>query len=178
MNAGAGAMMLAGMREGRDALFNTSVYLAVGQEEIEELKRRARQSPRGRYRLCLHHRPEDAIQEMLTVHCRGNYSRPHRHAHTANSYYMIEGELETLIFNDEGQVTERIRLGAHGQGAAMCLWIAAGCWHMPVCLSELAVFHEVIGGPFERDKTNEWAPWSPDEDDVAGIEAFMRTVGA
>jgi hypothetical protein len=43
-----------------------------------------------------------------------------------------------------------------------------------VCRSEQLVFYETLEGPFERDRVNIWAPWSPEENDPEGIARYLR----
>jgi cupin fold WbuC family metalloprotein len=90
---------------------------------------------------------------------------------------MLEGELSVYLFDANGNVTGVVDLTAPGTGKAFSLRLAAQCWHMPVCRSEQAVFYETMTGPFSREAMNAWAPWSPDEDDEAGIAAYKRVLG-
>jgi len=77
------------VRESDVALFNTDDVLSVDDALVETLKGRARTSPSRRFRLCLHRSAEEAVQEMIVVHCRDNYSRPHRH--TVASSAVVDG---------------------------------------------------------------------------------------
>lgn len=165
-----------GLRESNHALFNTGDVLEVDRKMIEVLKERARRAPTRRYRLCLHQSPDEVVQEMVIVHCRDNYSRPHRHT-APSSCTILEGELSVFLFDGDGKVSGRIDLGTQGSGKPFALRLGAGVWHMPVCRSEQLVFYETMTGPFERESANDWAPWSPDEDDTEGISAYLRALG-
>jgi len=164
------------MRESKDALFNTDDVLLVDAKLIAGIKRRALHSATHRFRLCLHRTPEDAVQEMIVVHCRDNYSRPHCHR-IATSMMIVEGEATVLLFDDEGNVTRRIEMGPRESGRPFTLTLAPSLWHMPVCRSEQLVFYETQQGPFVRDRLNLWAPWSPAEDDPRAIAAYLRRLG-
>lgn len=164
------------LREADHALFNTGDVLEVDQEMVELLKQRARQSPTRRFRLCLHQSPDEVVQEMFIVHCRDNYSRPHRHE-TPSSCTVFEGELAVFVFDDDGNVVRRLELGARDSGKPFSLRLEAGVWHMPVCRSEQLVFYETMTGPFRRESANDWAPWSPAEDDVDAITGYLRGLG-
>jgi cupin fold WbuC family metalloprotein len=165
------------MQEAPQAMFNTAEVLAVGDALVEDLKSRALASTTRRYRLCLHHSPEDALQEMLIVHCRGNYSRPHRHPGAASTMLMVAGEMSCILFDDVGRITERIDLSPPQSGRPFLLRVAAGRWHMPLCRSEQAVFLETMIGPFDRETGNQWAPWSPAENEHEAIANFLGTFG-
>jgi cupin fold WbuC family metalloprotein len=164
------------LRETDRALFNTGDVLEVDSAMIEDLKRRARTAPTRRFRLCLHQSPDETVQEMLIVHCRDNYSRPHRHT-TPSSCLILEGTLSVFVFDDAGKVTSRIDLAPRASGKPFTLRLGAGVWHMPVCRSEQLVFYETMTGPFQRESANDWAPWSPEEDDVEGIVGYLRGLG-
>jgi glucose-6-phosphate isomerase len=167
---------LEGLLESNHALFNTGSVLAIDGKMVEYLKQRAHTAPTRRFRLCLHHSAEEAVQEMLIVHCRDNYSRPHRHS-TPSSCTILEGELWVFLFDDRGNVVRRIELGARDSGLPFSLRLEAGVWHMPVCRSEQLVFYETMTGPFRRESANDWAPWSPAEDDIEAIVRYLRHLG-
>jgi cupin fold WbuC family metalloprotein len=164
------------MREAAEALFNTEALLQVDGHLVEELKRRAHRSPTRRFRLCLHRSSEELVQEMIVVHCRENYSRPHKHS-VPLTYIVLEGALRVFLFDDAGVVTQRIDLVAFGKGRAFTLHIDAGTWYMPVCGTPQVVFYEAKRGPFRRDSANLWAPWAPAEDDHEGIASYRRALG-
>jgi glucose-6-phosphate isomerase len=165
------------MRESNQALFNTDDVIVVDQAMIDYLKQRALDAPTRRFRLCLHQSPDELVQEMIVVHCRDNYSRPHHHPDTASSLTILEGDLTVLLFDERGEVTRTLELGARGSGKPFTLRLAANVWHMPVCRSPQLVFYETMTGPFRRDAINAWAPWSPAEDDEAGIAAYLAGLG-
>jgi glucose-6-phosphate isomerase len=164
------------VRETDTALFNDGDVLTVDDALIEHLKRRARETPTRRFRICLHQSPDETVQEMIVVHCRENYSRPHRHR-AATSCVILEGELTMVLFDGDGRETQRIELGGRDSGKPFTLRLGPDLWHMPVCRSEQLVFYETLEGPFRRDTVNEWAPWSPEESDAEGIARYLRSLG-
>ena len=165
------------MRESNQALFNTEDVLRVDQSLIDELKRRALTAASRRFRLCLHQSPDELVQEMIVVHCRDNYSRPHHHPTTASSMMILEGEVTVFLFDAAGRVTEQVELGTQASGKPFTLRLAPDVWHMPVCRSAQLVFYETMTGPFRRDAINAWAPWSPAEDDEPAIAAYLTALG-
>ncbi|MBU0481261.1 MAG: WbuC family cupin fold metalloprotein [Proteobacteria bacterium] len=161
------------MREAPGALFNDQSCLVVDQTMVEEIKQRALSDPRGRFRLCLHHRPSDGVQQMIIACTPRSYSAPHRHPGRVLSYQMIEGRLSVVLFDDNGRVEQVFRLGGDGP---FCLWLGASQWYMPLAETETAVFCEVLQGPNADDQAVEWAPWAPEE---GGPEAaaYLRKLG-
>jgi len=164
------------VRPATGALFNTEDVLAVDGAMIESLKASAETSPTRRFRLCLHRSTDEPVQEMVVVHCRDNYSRPHAHG-APLTYLVLEGRLRVLLFDDGGKVTRAIDLLPFGAGGDFVLRIEAGRWYMPVCLTPQVIFYERKTGVFRRDESNLWAPWSPAEDDASGIAAFRDRLG-
>jgi len=164
------------MRESNQALFNTDAVLTVDEEMIAHLKERALTAPHRRFRLCLHESEEEQVQEMLVVHCRENYSRPHYH-HAASTCVILDGALTVFLFDAAGNVTETVELAARGSGKPFTLRLGPNVWHMPVCRTPQLVFYETMTGPFRRDEVNVWAPWSPAEDDAEGIERYLGKFG-
>jgi cupin fold WbuC family metalloprotein len=162
------------MRENEHAFLNDQSVLAVDTELVEELKRRAWTAPHRRFRLCLHHSPADAVQEMIVVHCRENYSRPHRHPGLASTCLILEGTMDLYLFEDDGSIREVLHLGAPASGRPFTVRVGPDEWHMPVCTTPQLVFFETMQGPFDRDAVNEWAPWSPGEDDAQGIREYLQ----
>ena len=96
-----------------EAIFNQSAIVEVTRDTVAELKRQAQRAPRGRFRLCMHQRLDDQVQEMVIVCGRGTYFRPHRHpAGKSESYHVIEGAM-SVFFSDNGEVIRRIK--EHGR---------------------------------------------------------------
>jgi glucose-6-phosphate isomerase len=162
-----------------EAEFNTEPICEVDETTIEALKRRTDTSPRGRFRLCLHRNTDHPVQEMVIVCDRGTYFRPHRHPQIkGESLHMIEGELTVFFFDDTGNVTRTVDLGAPNTGKTFYYRQDGDIWHLHVPRTDRVVFHETRTGPFNRELDNEYAPWSPDEADSAAVAAFMKKIGA
>lgn len=157
----------------------TGGIVAVRAEDVAMVKAKGTTNARKRARLCAHPGPEDRLHEMLIVLDRGTYIRPHRHAGKAESFHMIEGELDVVIFHDDGTVRDVVRMGPYGSGRAFYYRIMEPCYHSVLINTPHALFHETTNGPFNRTDT-EFAPWSPAEGEP-GVPAFverMRTTVA
>lgn len=163
-----------------EALFNTKDVIEVTAEDVAHLKARAMSAPRQRFRLCLHQRPEDGVQEMVIVCGAGTYFRPHRHPHgRSESCHIIEGTMTVYVFDDHGRVERRIEMGDANSGNTFFYRLCAQSWHLPLPTSETLVYHETYQGPFAPDEV-EYAPWSPEEDDpslMQYLEALEREPG-
>jgi len=144
----------------------------VSQDEIEMLKKIAVSSPRRQARLCTHLNTTDAVHEMIIVHSRGNYVRPHRHMGKIESFHVVEGRLNVMLFEDDGRIRSVIRMAGYGSGKIFYYRLSKPLFHTVVPVSDMVVFHEITNGPFNPSE-NCFAPWSPDENDSRAA-SFQR----
>ena len=160
-----------------EVLVASSPLVQLGRADIEALKQRALGNPRRRIRICAHPDTADRLHEMLIVHTRGAYVRPHKHLQKSESVHIIEGEVNVVFFDDAGAVAEVVRMGDYGSGRKFYYRIGGPRYHTLLITSEFLVFHEVTNGPFRREDTV-FAPWAPEEADAAACAAFQQRVAA
>lgn len=152
----------------------TAVYqhqedvLGIGIDWIERLKESARTEPLRRARLNLHRSEKDAVHEMLIAFCRDSLVPPHRHPGKSESFHVIEGEVLIVVFDDHGNVQQRLHLGQVGSGRDFIYRQGKPMWHTVIPLSEVAVVHETTSGPF-IDAERELPPWAPRDDETLRI---------
>ena len=158
---------------------NAEVYIAqgkvvqFGEEEIAFLKEMASNSDRKRARICAHKTDKDSLHEMLIVMASSSYVKPHRHIGKSESFHIIEGEVDVVIFNEEGVIKEVVQLGAKGTGKNLFYRLSNSEFHTILVRSEFLVLHEVTDGPFERDKTV-WACFAPDEGETLETINYIK----
>jgi len=140
--------------------YNSEVVAEVGQNWYETLKRCAYDADMKRARLCLHHSPEDDLHEMVIVFHRDTLVRPHRHHGKSESFHMIFGELDVILYDERGRPTRAVQLGDRGSGKPLIYRLSGPVWHSVVVRTEYAAIHEVTNGPF-RAEENDFAPWAP-----------------
>ncbi len=136
--------------------------LQVDSKEIERIKGLALNNQRRRIRINAHHEMNSGVHEMIIVHCRNNYVRPHRHKLKTESFHIIEGELDVIIFDDLGNVIEKIVMGPYGSSKKFYYRCVENVWHTVIPKTQTVVFHETTNGPFSIDGS-EQAPWAPDD---------------
>ena len=118
------------MREFNDeVLFTDDSITKVNREGIEFLKVAALRNKRERIRLCTHRSVDDTVHEMLIVHTSGGYVRPHKHPNKSESFHIIEGELDIVVFDDEGEMIEVVSLGEYGSGKNFFWRISDSYYH-------------------------------------------------
>ena len=156
-----------------EVLVTTEPITWVTREDIGLLKAKAAMNPRQRIRLCAHMNLDDSVHEMLIVHTKSNFNQPHKHPNKSESFHIIEGELDIVIFDDAGQILETITLGEYSTDARFYWRLSESNYHMVIPRSDVVVFHEITSGPFDRATSFVPAPWSPEDQDNAGQEMFM-----
>ena len=144
----------------------------VGIQEVNFLKQKVNANERKRVRLCAHRSIEDQVQEMFVALTRESYIRPHKHLHKSESFHIVQGMMELIIFDDEGNITDSIRLADPSSGGRFYHRLTDPAFHTLRILSDFLVFHETTSGPFEKAGTL-FAPWSPEEHDRAAVQQFM-----
>jgi cupin fold WbuC family metalloprotein len=91
---------------------------------------------------------DDPVNRLLNAMEPGTVVPIHRHLHPykSESLVVLRGELDVLLYNDEGQLTERITLnpskGTYGMD------ISGDIWHSMEAKETGTVVYEVKTGPY------------------------------
>lgn len=144
-----------------DVLICTDEIVSLGRASISRLKRMADESPKHRARICAHKDNSAAIHEMIIVINRESYISPHRHAKKCESFHLVEGDADIVVFDDSGEIQKVIRFS---KDHAFYYRLDTERFHTIVVRSESIVFHEVTNGPFVPGAT-EYAKFAPSEGD-------------
>ena len=137
---------------------------------LHSLSQQAQESPRRRANLNLHGELSDPIQRLAIAMEPDTYVRPHRHPHTWELLYPLNGRFVVLHFDDAGVVTARSVLGEE----AAVIETPAGGWHAVLSLDAGGVIFEVKHGPYRPIADADYAPWSPaaESTDTARLNAW------
>jgi cupin fold WbuC family metalloprotein len=149
---------------------------------IEFLKLRARATPQRRARFCAHQSADVEQHEMLIVSHRDTYIAPHRHFDKLESFVILEGLADIILFDERGRVEKIVKMGPPSSSQPFFYFMPPRQFHSLSIETELLVFLESTKGPF-RKQDCEHAAWAPDAADNASgrlyIEAVLReTSGA
>ena len=130
-------------------------------------------SPRLRMNHNFHSGAADNPHRFLNVLLRGTYIRPHRHSAPpkSESFIVLEGMADVILFDDRGAVTARYPLGAESpEGRLWGVDISPGVWHTILARTARVVCFEVKPGPWIPSTDKEFAAWAPAENnpDAAG----------
>lgn len=156
-----------------EILYTVEPITKVSKEDIELLKRKAAGNKRKRIRLCSHPNVNDPLHEMLIVHAKGAYVRPHKHVQKSESFHVIDGTLTVVIFDDEGSILEVVNMSDYTSDKKFYYRLSDSLFHTVVPESDFVVFHETTNGPFQREDT-QFAAWAPEEDDVNKQKVYLK----
>jgi len=162
----------------QEVIFANDKIVIVNREDIEILKNKSKRNKRKRIRLCSHQNLNDTTHEMIIVHAKDTYVRPHKHIKKSESFHLIEGRADVVIFNDDGEIITFVRMSDYSSAHAFYYRISDALYHTLLIRSDLLVFHESTSGPFKKADTV-FAPWAPEEN--AGqtlINEFMRRLNS
>jgi cupin fold WbuC family metalloprotein len=144
---------------------NDEVYTAtepivrLDHRAIEFTRECALRNKRGRARICAHRNPEANLHEMIIAITSASYVRPHRHRGKSESFHVVEGDADVVIFSNEGTVEDVVELGS---GANFYYRLDTPRYHTVLPGSPVLVIHETTNGPFDPTQTD-WADFAPAE---------------
>ena len=150
-------------------------FFSLSKEDISTLISLAKDTTRGRVRYCSHSSDQEVLHEMFIVHPKDAYIRPHKHLDKIESMLVIDGEVDYIIFDDNGKVDNIIKMGDFETKKPFYQTIRKDKFHTLKIKSEWLVFLEITQGPFNR-KDTVFADWSPIEGEKEKVIEFMEKV--
>ncbi|HLB41656.1 MAG TPA: WbuC family cupin fold metalloprotein [Gammaproteobacteria bacterium] len=156
-----------------NAVYNTtSKVVKANFDDIVMLKQNVEDSPDKRIRICTHQGSRDTLHEMLIVLSKGTYIRPHKHTNKSESFHIIEGLLDVIIFDDVGNVINIIPMGNFASGKYFFYRLSTPFFHTLILHSNHVAFHETTNGPFQKEDTL-YPNWSPAPENLAEVKQYM-----
>lgn len=148
----------------------------VSRKEVLVLKPNAGASPRKRARLCAHRDSSDLLHEMFIVLHRDTYVRPHKHAAKSESFHMVQGAVDVILFDDAGNIQQIVALSDFASGEPFYYRLNIPAYHTVLPRTEYALFHETTNGPFRQGDTlfPDWAPPDDQPHEAALYIASLR----
>ena len=143
--------------------YGSAAIRTVGASAVKELIQKAAATPRRRINLNFHKDSASPIQRLMLVMNKGTYVRPHRHNEDDKweMAVIVQGRATVILFTDDGTVRERVDLEPNGENFA--IETPRGMYHTWLPQDENIAFIEFKPGPYDPNKTNEFAPWAPAE---------------
>jgi cupin fold WbuC family metalloprotein len=144
----------------------------IGAGEIDTLKASVKASAKKRARINAHPNGEDALHEMIIAIDRTSYIRPHKHPGKSEAFHIVEGEVDIVIFKDDGVIDRIVPLGAPGSGRSFYYRMSKPFFHTLIIRSVVLIVHEITNGPFRPQETI-FADFAPDESETGKAEAYQ-----
>ena len=112
---------------------------------LDDLTRRAKDSPRLRMNLDLRNGPDDLSQRMLNAIEPGTKLPIHRHMNSSVTIVCVRGHFVELLYNEKGELTESIDMRPGGT----VINLPTGTWHSLRSLESGTVLLEMQDGKWE-----------------------------
>ncbi len=149
----------------------------LGKDALELLREAVKKTPRRRARINAHPGSDDALHEMIIALEPGSYIRPHKHPAKSESFHIIEGAVDIVVFDDEGEIIKIVPLSALGGEGSFFYRMSEPFFHTLLIKSDLLIVHEITNGPFRPEGTV-FADFAPAETDSVSAQAYIDSVRA
>ena len=102
----------------------------------------------------------ELMQEMFIIHTNKCYVRPHFHSDKSESIQVLEGEADLFIFDNLGNITDKIDLGCISSKKTFFYKIDKNIIHTIIIKTDFFLFKESTTGPFKKNMMiyPEWSP--------------------
>lgn len=160
--------------ESNEVLYPGEDVVLITNTDLKELKRLALLNPRQRVRLCSHRSPNDQLHEMFIVHTHECYVRPHKHIGKVESIAVLSGEVDVVLFYEDGTIRKVVRMGDMSSGKVFYYRLSDPIYHMLLIKTDCLVFYEVTQGPFIREQSV-FPEWALTENDPS-VKGFIQMV--
>lgn len=148
------------IEKGPGIFYSKKIFPIVNSEVINFLKIEAYKNNTKRARFCAHSDKKELQHDMLIVTLNGTYITPHRHYKKNETFTIIEGIVLVLIFDEDGKLEAKIKMGNFLSGLPFFYRMPPGKFHSLYIESDLLVFIESTLGPFDIED-REHAKWAP-----------------
>lgn len=147
--------------------------VSISDLDIDFLKTEVLKSRNGRIRINLHQSDDDLVHEMIIVITKDSYIRPHLHVNKSESFHVIYGAVDVILFDSCGNLSKVISLDAYDRSKAFCYRMSKPAFHTLIVRSEILVMHEITNGPyFSGDAV--MADFAPDNEDFDGVKKWTN----
>jgi len=160
-----------------EVFYAAGEIIVFGARELDFLKTQTERNPRKRARLCTHVDASDRLHEMIIVNVRDTYVRPHKNTNKPKSFQVLEGQMDVVVFDDQGKVTSVTHLGSYASGRPYYFRLHETRYHTLRTTSEIVLFQETTIGPFQQGDTV-FAPWAPEDAQVEACREFLKSMDA
>lgn len=146
----------------------------ITEELLDSVTAQAKENERLRKNYNFHDSMDAPIHRMINAFEPNTYLPPHRHKSPDKEevYLVLRGSLLVLLFDDKGNVTEKVNLSS--KSGVYGIEIPAATWHCIVVMESGTIIYELKQGPYAPLTPENLAPWGPDATNATEVEAFMQ----
>jgi len=160
------------IKQNEEVFYPKHDFVVIAKKDIDRLFQVALRNPRQRARYCTHTSVDDEVHEMIIYHTKGTYIRPHKHIGKIESFHLIDGEADVVIFDEEGNIENVLSLGVYESGKCFYYRVLESVYHTQI-FKKSTVFHEATRGPFDKNDTI-FPSWSPAEDESGLVNEYVK----
>ena len=110
---------------------------------------------------------------MFIIHYSDTYVRPHFHKNKIESFHVISGEADVIIFSKSGEISEVVELGDYPSKKNFYYRINPEIIHCLLIKSDVFIFHESTLGPFNPADTD-FPLWAPNGSNEIDNKKYME----
>ena len=121
--------------------------MVIDNNLLDDLTRRAKNSPRLRMNYDLRNNENDQSQRMLNALEPDTDMPIHRHRGSSETVMVLRGKVLWIYYDNEGNETDRFLVAPN---SVLCgISVPQGQWHSLVCLESGTVIFEAKDGAWE-----------------------------
>lgn len=148
---------------------NTYLFLSGNNSNFLKRKENLLNS---KSRICSHLSIKDKTHEMIIYHKKGVYVRPHKHINKKESFHLINGMADLVVFKNNGDISNVVTLGNYKSKNFFYYKMLKPSFHTLIINKDI-LFHEVTSGPFKRSETI-FPSWAPKENDKKEVKNYLK----
>tara|TARA_B100000989_G_C19530396_1_gene469365 strand:- start:1226 stop:1759 length:534 start_codon:yes stop_codon:yes gene_type:complete len=147
----------------------------LNNKDLNLLKKNISKNNATGSRICIHTSIKDKIQQMILFHPKGSYIRPHKSASNEESYMILNGEMDVILFDNIGKIKRKIELGDLKSKKIFFFRMKKSLFRTMIIKKD-TIFLEVKKGPFVKNKSTIYADWSPKKNDRKKLKTFFLKI--
>ena len=152
-------------RENNEVLYLEKNVISFNNRNLKLLSDLSKKNLDQKIRICFHSNINDKIHQMLILHKKNYYIRPHRVVDKTETGLILKGVCDLILFKPNGLLKKVIHLGPINNKSNKSFFyiIPKNTFHTLLIHKNLT-FLETTSGPFDKKKVF-MAQWSPSTDD-------------
>lgn len=156
-------------KENNEVLYLKKDIISVNNKNLKLLSDLSKKNIDEKIRICFHSNINAKIHQMLILHKKNYYIRPHKVVDKTETGLILKGECDLILFKSNGSINKVIHLGSINNKSNKSFFyiIPKNTFHTLLIHKNLT-FLETTAGPFNKKKVF-MAQWSPSTDDQKAV---------